>query len=154
MLSGANKAARWALPMVLFPAMRPVFRYLWRKFPGDSLKRSDAERHVVGFVYNLIKAERATTARNEAFDIRELLTSMLGSEAHCQQGIYHQGIIISRALLMTRCLARPCPDHHASSSVIKICNSRLRDPRCMDLPGIVLLQSPTLCWSLKWMCPN
>ena len=83
--------------MVLFPVMRPVFRYLWRKFPGDALKRSDAERHVVGFVYSLIKAERAATAQDEVFDIRELLTSLLDTKAHRQH-------FLLSARLNTQCI--------------------------------------------------
>ena len=61
-------ASRWAIPLICFPSLNFVFRYLGRAFPDPPLQKfKRAREHLLGFVYKLIREEQ--TARKQSADM-------------------------------------------------------------------------------------
>ncbi|KAK9835483.1 hypothetical protein WJX74_001193 [Apatococcus lobatus] len=66
-LETAGSAKPWATPMILFPALQPLFRFLLHKFPdAATIRLKQARRRLSNFVYGLIHEERPAAAQDKA----------------------------------------------------------------------------------------
>ncbi|KAK9835683.1 hypothetical protein WJX74_005837 [Apatococcus lobatus] len=69
-LNAAGSTSSWATPMMLFPALQPLFRYLLHKFPdAATVRTARARNRLRDFVYGLIREERAAIAQAKSPDI-------------------------------------------------------------------------------------
>lgn len=64
----AGAASRWAIPLICLPSVNFLFRFLGRAFPDPPLQEfKRAREHLLGFMYKLIRQEKA--AQKESADL-------------------------------------------------------------------------------------
>ncbi|KAK9819471.1 hypothetical protein WJX74_010524 [Apatococcus lobatus] len=66
----AGVSSQWATPMMLFPALRPLFHFLSSRFPDPAAaKRFESMQRLNGFIQDLIHGEHAAIAQRSSADL-------------------------------------------------------------------------------------